>query len=91
MQEERTEDILLMCEVSLKNNQEKPFWYLCKYSITSLQSLAQGIMGNAINGTAEMKFELFDERGDGEHIDIDSVDIQTIYLRHRRSLWNGII
>ncbi len=54
MQEERTEDILSICEVSLKNIEEKPFWYLCKYSITSFQSLAQGIMGNASNGTADL-------------------------------------
>ena len=37
-----------MCEVSLKNVQEKPYWYLWKYTITSLHCLAQGIIGNVI-------------------------------------------
>ena len=75
MQEERTEDILSTCEVSLKNIEEKPFWYLCKYSITNLQSLVQGIMGNAINGTAC-------SQNDGVEPPISSLVVQSWWGHH---------
>ena len=43
IQKEGPEDIPSMFEVSLKSIQEKPFWYLWKYAITSLWCLGRGL------------------------------------------------